>query len=206
MQQSVYWLGGSPCAGKSSIARVLADRYDVHLLHVDDGLGAHIPHLTATDQPTLYKWTHTPWDALWMQPADALLAEAISAYTEHCALVLQDIAALPVGGRVLVEGTCLLPACIAPHLATPNHGLWLTPTEAFQHHHYRARGAWVQAVLDQCHDPDAAWARWMARDAAFARWVAQAAAQQHLTLWTVDGSRSIADLATHVATHFGWES
>jgi 2-phosphoglycerate kinase len=204
-EQSIYWLGGSPCAGKSSVAHLLADRYDLQVVHVDDGLARHLPHLTPTAQPMLHKWTHTPWDTLWSLPAAQMLAETMAAYAEHCALVHQDVAELTTTQRILVEGTCLLPACIHPYLATPQHGLWVVPTEEFQRTHYPARGAWVQTVLSQCRDPDAALAQWMARDVAFARWVMQETQSRDLALVVVDGSLSVEEVAMQVAAQFGWE-
>ncbi|MEJ2208915.1 MAG: hypothetical protein P8129_07755 [Anaerolineae bacterium] len=73
----VLWLGGSPCSGKSSIARLLADRYGLRTYSCDEAFGRHREKLTAESQPTLYKWTHTPWADLWTQPAGVLLAEGV---------------------------------------------------------------------------------------------------------------------------------
>jgi hypothetical protein len=186
------------------MAGLLAAAYGVTVYAVDARLEVHLPHLTAADQPMLYKWTHTPWDELWMQPAAVLMAEAVAAYQEHCALVLADVAALPTDRLVLVEGTCLLPGCVAPHLAGPHHGLWVVPTETFQRTHYPARGAWVHWILSQCREPETALRAWMERDATFARWVAAETAQRGLALMVVDGRRTAAECAAQVAAHFGW--
>ncbi len=201
---AVYWLGGSPCSGKSSMAALLAERYDVQVYSVDATLHRHVPHLTPTRQPMLYKWHNTPWNDLWMQSPDVLLAEVIGAYSEHCSLVVEDVAALSTGQAVLVEGTCLLPACVIPHLAGPRHGLWVVPTEEFQRLRYPQRGAWVQGILQQCDDPEAALCNWMDRDVAFARWVTAEAEGRGLRVMQVDGSRTISQGADEVAAHFGW--
>jgi hypothetical protein len=203
-RMNTYWLGGSPCSGKSSMTTLLAERYDLRVYSVDASLGQHVPHLTPACQPLLYKWHNTPWNDLWMQPPDVLLAEVIGAYTEHCSLVMDDIAALPADRPLLVEGTCLLPACVMPHLASPRHGLWVVPSEAFQRMQYPRRGAWVQGILQQCADPDAALRNWMDRDVAFAAWVADEAKAHGLAVMDVDGSRTIAQGADDVAAHFGW--
>ena len=200
----LYWLGGSPCAGKSSMAARLAAQYDLRVYAVDAALPRQIEHLTPAAQPVLYKWTHTPWDALWMQPPAVLLAEAIAAYREHCRLVVAEVSALPQDRPVLVEGTCLTPDGVAAHLADPRHGLWVVPTEPFQRAHYPRRGPFVQFILNQCRDPAQALTNWMDRDVAFARWVAQEAAGRGYRVLVVDGSRTIADHAAQVAAHFGW--
>ncbi|MCC6168641.1 MAG: hypothetical protein IT329_15575 [Caldilineaceae bacterium] len=201
---NIYWLGGSPCSGKSSMAALLAERYGLRVYSVDASLGKHVPHLTAARQPVLYKWHNTPWNDLWMQPPDLLLAEVTAAYAEHCSLVIEDVAALPTDRPLLVEGTCLLPACVLPHLAGPRHGLWVVSTEAFQRMQYPQRGAWVQGILQQCADPDSALRNWMDRDVTFARWVADEARARGLRVMQVDGSRTIAQGADEVAADFGW--
>jgi hypothetical protein len=197
-------MGGSPCSGKSSMTALLAERYDLRVYAVDATLGKHVPQLSPMRHPMLYKWYNTPWNDLWMQPPDVLLAEVIGAYGEHCSLVIEDIAALPADRPLLVEGTCLLPACVIPHLASPRHGLWVVPTEEFQRVQYPRRGAWVQGILQQCADPEAVLGNWMDRDVAFARWVAAEAGTRGLEVMTVDGSRTIAQGADAVAAHFGW--
>jgi hypothetical protein len=199
----VLWLGGSPCSGKSSIARLLADRYGLRIYSCDEAFGQHRQQLTTTDQPTLYKWTHTPWAELWMQPAGVLLAEAIAAYREHLDLVMADLRRLPPSEPVLAEGTCLLPDGVQPCLPGPAAGIWLVPTEAFQRGHYPRRGPWVQEIVNQCPDPQQALRNWMDRDVAFAAWLAGRVQALGLELLVVDGQRSIPENARVVAHHFG---
>jgi 2-phosphoglycerate kinase len=203
----VYWLGGSPCAGKSSMAEILVEQVGLTRYSVDAELDRHVPHLTPDRFPILSRWTHDPvWDDLWMRPHAELLADVIGAYREHCELVYADVAALPTDRPVLVEGTCLLPTVVRAWQASPRHGLWVTPSEPFQRTHYPQRGAWVQWILNQCSDPAQAFANWMDRDVAFARWVERTCAEQGLTVLSVDGSVSIAVMAQRVADHFGWSN
>jgi hypothetical protein len=199
----VLWLGGSPCSGKSSIARLLADRYGLRTYSCDEAFGRQRQQLTAAGQPTLYKWTHTPWAELWMQPAKVLLAEAIAAYREHLDLVVADLRHLPASEPVLAEGTCLLPDEVQAFLPGPAAGIWLVPTEVFQRCHYPRRGAWVQEIVNQCPDPQQALQNWMDRDVAFAAWLAGRVQALGLELLVVDGRRSIVENAEVVARHFG---
>jgi hypothetical protein len=186
------------------MAARLAEQYGVTVYAVDTALPHQLTQLTPAAHPALYKWTHTPWDALWMQPPAVLLDEAIAAYREHCRLVVAEVLALPSDRPLLVEGTCLLPDAVAAHMADAQHGLWVVPTEAFQRDHYPRRGPFVQAILDQCRDPDQALTNWMDRDAAFARWVAGEAIRRGYRVLVVDGSHPIADHSAQVAAHFGW--
>jgi 2-phosphoglycerate kinase len=198
----VYWLGGAPCAGKSSAAGLLTQTYpDLRVYAVD----AHLPvdKLTSERQPALYKWTHTPWEELWSQPPAPLLAETITAYREHFALVLEEVGSLAADPQpLLVEGTCLLPECVAGLDVPSGQTLWVIPAPDFLRAHYPHRGAWVQSILSQCHDPARALANWLDRDTSFAAWVAAETAARGQPLITVDGRRAIADLADQIAVHF----
>ena len=79
----VYWIGSSPCSGKSSISRLLADRYGLDLYEVDASLPRLLPRLDLQRHLTLLRWTSTAWDELWMQPPQALLEQVIAAYNEN---------------------------------------------------------------------------------------------------------------------------
>jgi len=199
----IFWLGGSPCAGKSSICEVLAERHNLRCYHCDVAFNEHRHRFTPAGQPTLFKWTHTPWDELWMQPAAVLLDEAIACYREHFDLILQDLRAFPKTIPILAEGNPLLPDRVFDLLRHPRQAIWLVPTAEFQKKCYPERGAWVQTILSQCTDPDQAFQNWMARDIAFANWITGKATALQLTLLPVDGQRTIAENAELVARHFG---
>jgi shikimate kinase len=54
--RSVLWLGGPPCAGKSSVARLLAERFALDVVHVDDTIDACIAQLDPERHPALTGW------------------------------------------------------------------------------------------------------------------------------------------------------
>jgi hypothetical protein len=80
-------------------------------------------------------------------------------------------------------------------------GVWVVPSETFQRAHYRRRGPWVEGILGTCTSPERAWESWMTRDAAFAKWVAKSAGNLGLKVLTVDGTRTLSEMATLVAAH-----
>jgi len=200
---AVRWLGGSPCSGKSSITELLTVRNGVRVYHVDEAFRDYIRRICPECHPLTHKWLTTPWNELWMQSADTLLAEAIAAYTEQFELILEDLRALPNGEPLIAEGTALLPGLVAPLLSQDRRALWMVPTERFQRTMYPERGPWVQDILATCEDPAAALTAWMDRDVAFARWVAAEATALGLPVHWVDGSQDIPALGGMVATHLG---
>ena len=198
---SVFWLGGSPCAGKSSISERLASDFGLDIYHVDEAFEIHRPDLNPAHQPTLTRWLASSWNERWMQPIDSLIEDAIVCYREQFELVLQDISARTRDTVLLVEGTSLLPRHVAGLLTNRNHAIWVIPTAEFQREHYSAR-AWARGIVEQCDNPELAFHNWMQRDIQFAKWIEAEVNTLDLRLLKIDGSRTIAESAAAVADHF----
>jgi len=199
----LYWLGGSPCAGKSTIAERLGKRWGIEVYHIDEAFDRHAVRFDAVKQPTLTKWTSTPWNDLWMQPQDVLLTEAIAAYTEHFALFLEDLLARPDNTPLLVEGNPIMPHLLTDLIANPRRALWLVASSDFLRATYPYRGTWVQGVVSQCAAPNLALTNWLNRDAAFAEWVGEEARRLGFQVEIVDGTRSLAQMESVAEAWFG---
>jgi 2-phosphoglycerate kinase len=199
--EHVFWVGGAPCSGKSSISEVIASRFGLDIYHIDEAFELHARHVDPLHHPALTKWAKSSWDQRWMQPVESLVQEAIACYREHFTLVLEDILSLPKRKSLLVEGTALLPAQVANVLFNGSRAIWLVPTADFQRAHY-SRREWIQSILAHCSMPEVAFDNWMERDIRFAQRIAAQTRAAHLELFRVDGSRTIEQNAQAVATHF----
>jgi 2-phosphoglycerate kinase len=198
--ENVFWLGGSPCAGKSSISELIARRFDLDVYHVDEAFEVQAQRFDPIRHPTLTKWLASSWNRRWMQPVDTLVQDAIACYQEHFTLILEDICSLPKR-PLLVEGTALLPKEVAGVLSRPSRALWVIPTADFQRMHYPGRD-WALNIAAQCNKPEEAFHNWMERDVRFAKWIEEEASALHLKLLKVDGNRSVKENAEAVAIHF----
>ncbi len=187
----VYWIGGSPCSGKTSIARALVERYGMRYYDCDHAFYQHNEIVTLEKQPVFYRVMHLSSEALWMRPVAQQIVEEIAIYREEFPLILADLLALPGPGPVLAEGAALLPECVAPLLADPRRAIWVIPTAEFQLHHYSCRD-WTKDIVKDTSDPQQAFQNWMQRDIAFARFVRQEAEQRSLRVLVVDGEDSLA--------------
>lgn len=125
----ILWIGGSPCSGKSSIARILADRYELQTYHCDEAFDEHRKRVVPDKHPMLHKWTNTPWDELWMQPVAVLVTEAIVCYHEHFNMIIDDVLSLPRSASILVEGTAFLPNRVCRVLLNRHQAMWILSTE-----------------------------------------------------------------------------
>jgi 2-phosphoglycerate kinase len=198
----VLWLGGSPCAGKSSVAGILARRFGLDLYRVDEAFEQHVLRLDPARQPALVRWCAASANERWLQPIDVLLRDALDCYREHWGLVLEDVVARPKPRPLLVEGTALLPAEVAGAARLGRRALWLVAAPDFQRRHYRER-AWARGVVASSDDPERAFDHWMERDVRFATWVAAEVDALGLRRLTVDGLRTVDEVAEEVATRLG---
>ncbi len=198
----VYWIGGSPCSGKSSIVERLSERHAFRSYRADDAFPAHAAQATADSQPHLYRVARMSWDEIWGRPVEVLLQDEIAVYREEWAMIVDDLLALSDDEPVVAEGAALLPKRVRDVLSERRQAIWIVPTEAFQREAYARRGAWVGQILAQCTAPQQAFEHWMARDAAYAHWVARGARRLGLRVLTVSGKPSIDENAAIVEARF----
>jgi hypothetical protein len=199
----IYWIGGSPCSGKSAIADALVKKYGFVLYRCDEAYYEHCKIITTERQPVFHRLINLSSEDLWMRPVAQQVAEEIALYHEEFPLILDDLLAYPRTQPVLVEGAALLPECVSPLLSSPGRAIWVVPTGEFQMYHYRQR-AWAKDVVKACSDPERAFLNWMQRDMAFAHHVRREAVQRALPLLVVDGQCSLVENIAWAGQHLSF--
>lgn len=201
---NIVWIGGAPCEGKSTIASMLGKQYELDVYHIDEAFTRHAQQFTPSDQPYLYKWTHTPWNDLWMQSEKQLMDEVIHCYSEHFEIAVEDPKAKLKSKRIIAEGNVFMPDKVVDLLTHPKQAIWLIPTREFLFDTYRSnRPDMVKGITKTCDDPEQAYLNWMNRDAAFSEWVEQRADAHNFQVIRVSGEESVQEIAQQVAEHFG---
>lgn len=194
-QGPVLWIGGGCGAGKSSVARAISRRFDLQLYAADAHGYAHLARTTGSSRPAA---SH---DQRWLEPSPEELAERfLRETTEKFPLVLEDLAALAADGPLVVaEGPTMLPDLVYPHLDSPQHALFLMPTEDFQRRMLARRGGGASLATS---DPARAHANLLARNRLLDRAIAARATALGLPVMEVDGSFTLAESERRVAERF----
>ncbi|HEX6445284.1 MAG TPA: AAA family ATPase, partial [Streptosporangiales bacterium] len=71
----VHWLGGGSGAGKSTIARRLADRYGLRLYATDDVMSAHAARSDPAECPRLAAFAAMDMDERWLNRSPDTMLE-----------------------------------------------------------------------------------------------------------------------------------
>lgn len=197
----VFWIGGSPCSGKSTIAEWLTEKYSFTYYNCDAAYSSHVSRCRPELQPVMTKVKKLSLDELFSRPVDQQVIETIQFYQEEFEFIREDVKSLSSSQPILVEGAALLPHLVAPFLGTYNRGIWIIPTPTFQVEQYSKRD-WIQSILEKCRNPTQSFENWMDRDIAFAQWIHQEAADQGFKVMVTDGDTAIEENAALVEAHF----
>jgi hypothetical protein len=161
----VSWLGGGSGAGKSTIARRLAETYGLRVYSTDDAMTDHAGRTSADDSPQLAAFVAMSMDERWVTRTPEEMLETFHWYRgEAFAPVVEDLLAL-APEPVVAEGFRLLPSLVDP-LAGPGQAVWLLPTPRFRRTAFEARGS-LWAIANRTNNPERALSNLLERDRMF---------------------------------------
>ncbi|MFC5831163.1 hypothetical protein [Nonomuraea insulae] len=201
----VRWIAGGTGAGKSTLARLLAERHDVVLYDGDQAERGYAGRCTVQRQPYMCALLRTPVEDRYAgRTAEEIFQAMPSLHGETFAFVVEDLLALPDDRPVLVDDFRTLPREVASLLGWPEQAAFLLPTSEFRR----------RALGDRYADPERARANWgnadhvaaltqrMARDELWDEEVRRQALECGLAVVRVDGSRGVEELAGELAGRF----
>jgi adenylate kinase family enzyme len=193
----VFWIGGSTCSGKSTIADRIAARRGVSVYHVDEHEQDHADRATAAGLPVYERWVAMTLSERWaLSSVEELVADTLALSEERMPLILEDIGE----GPVIVEGFQVYPWLVAPLLDSPRQAVWLVCTPEFRRAtHFARPHAW--STPNKTDDPEGAQANRLERDDRIAEEISRRAHALGLSVIEVDGSRAIDDVAAEVELH-----
>ncbi|MGW5668651.1 hypothetical protein [Micromonospora sp. NPDC003776] len=201
----VRWLGGGTGAGKSTLARALAERYDVLIYDGDRAERDYVTRCTPREHPHLWALLQAPPEQRWNGRSAREIFETMpSLHGETFGFVVEDLLALPAGRPVLVDDFRALPREVAPLLSWPEQAAFLLPTPEFRAEALRTRFADPARARANWGDADhqEALGRRLARDALWDAEIRQQALALRLPLVPIDGSRGVPELAADLAVRF----
>lgn len=196
----VYWIGGGSGAGKSTIARRLADRHGWRLYATDDVMGDHARRTTPDEATLLHEFMAMDMDERWVNRSPETMLETFHWFRgEGFGLIVEDLLRMPREPCVVVEGFRLLPHLVQPLLPGPGHAVWLLPTPEFRQAAVTSRTTPGGGFTGRTSDPERANRNVAVRDHLFTERLREETARLRLPAVTVGLTMSEDELAERVS-------
>ena len=198
----VFWLGGPSDAGKSTVARLVAEQLRWQMYPCDFHEHNHfIARADPAQHPAMFAEMAKSVEARWITPTpEELFAGILTTNDERFPMILSDLRVMPAHPPILVEGPRLFPHLVAPLLTRPQQAIWLLPTDDF---------VWAsQARRDKppmrhgTSDPERFRTNFLRRDALLAAYIRHEVAAHGLPSLAIDGSLPPAAIVGQVAAHY----
>ena len=124
----VLWIGGGPQAGKTTLSRLLAGKYDLRVYNLDwHQVREHAQRAGQAAQA----FAALSMDERWARPTVAELVErSIRIWEELFALAVEDLLALPRTRPIVAEGPGAFPWLVDELIDSPHQAIFLVPTPA----------------------------------------------------------------------------
>ncbi|QVK19495.1 hypothetical protein KHQ81_07370 [Mycoplasmatota bacterium] len=187
---NMYFIGGSPCCGKSTISEKLAEKYGFYYYKVDDYYEQHMKEGAKRGYSMMSKLSKLSWDDIFSRDINTQVNEELLYYKEELNLIIEDLEKLDCEKPIIVEGAAILPEFIEKMNIKKNKSIFMVPTPSFQINHYRKR-EWRHWILNQCKSPDKAFGNWMKRDIEFAKVIIKEARKNYRNFIIVDEDQSL---------------
>ena len=200
----VLWIGGGPRVGKTTLARLLAGKWDLKVYNLDwHQVREHRERRVDESR----EWDDLSPDERWVIPSSAELAERDAAsWTRGFPLVLDDLRSLPRIRTVLAEGPGAFPWCVAPLIRVPTQAIFLLPSGEFRDAVLarRVRDVAPERRIDgQTGDPERARRNLRERDLLLIEQIRSSCDSLGLRWVQIDGSLDLDDSLALIESHFG---
>lgn len=204
---NIYYIGGSPCSGKSTIAEMIAQKYNLYYFKVDDFLDNFIARGAEKGYDICTKQSNLSFEQIFMKNPDVLCEEELQIYSEIFEFIREDMQAICLQNNengIIAEGAAFLPRLMKQEKIPQNRYISITPTKEFQIEYYKKR-EWLPYILDGCSDKEKVFLNWMNRDAMFAEDVRNQCEEIGYLSLVTDGTVSSDEMFETVCEHFGLE-
>ncbi len=166
--KKIYIIGGSPCSGKSTVTKALAEKYDFFYFKVDDHLDKYTKIGAEEGYPMCTAMASRTSEETWMRKPSQMCREEIQYYEEIFDFIIEDLMSIQTDKDIITEGAAFMPHLIEKITSFDKKYMAIIPSPKFQIEHYKKR-EWVKFVLKDCSDKEKAFSNWMQRDILFAK-------------------------------------
>jgi 2-phosphoglycerate kinase len=198
----IYWIGGGSGAGKSTIAKRMADQYGLRHYSTDEKIRDHGRRTPPEECPFVCAFNKMDMDERWLNRSPETMLETFHFFRGECFnRIVEDILEFP-SDRVVVEGFRLLPDLVKPLLRVIDQSVWLLPTPEFRRAAFESRNT-LWNIAGKTSNPERALQNLLVRDRLFTDRLRKETKSAGLPAIEVDASVTEDALFDQVAKQFG---
>lgn len=202
-KNTIYWIGGAPCCGKSTVADMLVSEFGFRYYKVDNHLDRYLDIGAKKGNKLLKAMKRRDREQTWLGNDIATMVQEEFGYYKYAQKIIDGDLKRQFGGKkVVVEGAAILPEYIKSKGVLEDRYVCMVPTRSFQNKAFENR-PWLTRYLGGTTDPDKALSNWLERDAQFAQIVRDEAIENEQNLIIVDGNEPIEAIYAKVKQMFG---
>lgn len=199
---NIFYIGGSPCSGKSTVTEMIARKFNLHYFKVDDLLLDYISKAKDKGKAFSTKAKLMSVDETWLRNPLEQCEEELAIYREIFEFIAEDISKIQAPNGIIAEGAAFLPELMKQTGIDEQHYICVVPTKEFQFFHCKQR-PWVPFILEGCSNKELAFDNWMDRDALFAIAVKQSAEALEYKTFVTNGTHEITHTYHQICKTFG---
>jgi hypothetical protein len=197
----VLWIGGGPQAGKTTLSRLLAGKWDLKIYNLDwHAVREH----DRRPSDLIASFRRLSMDERWVLPSPLeLLTRSTAMWEDGFDLVVEDLLALPRSRTIVAEGPGAFPWCVAPMISSPRQAIFLVPTP--ERREIVAARRWGAGQVERFPgivERERALANVAARDVLLDARIRASCAELGLRCEVVDGSRDLDASLALLEEHF----
>lgn len=186
MSKKIFYIGGSPCSGKSTVAERIAKENGAFYFKADDFLIDSLSSAARKGLPICSKVSKMTADEIWMRSPSEQCEEEFLIYEEIAEFIFQKLDAVEAD-IIIAEGAAFTPEIMKTREKC--NYICVVPSPEFQISHYRLR-EWIWYVLKDCSDKETAFDNWMQRDIMFADQIKRTCKARNIPCIINDGEKS----------------
>ena len=151
--KDVYWIGGSACSGKTTMSKIISEKYDFTLYNSDEKMLEHKKIASFWEQPAM-KRHFVDWEWYFNRPVDEYTKWLNDATKEQMSMIIVDLLKILKDKAVIVEG--VFSADMIKNIVDYNNAIFLYAKKHLIRKDYFNRDDKkdILSVINNLSDPD----------------------------------------------------
>ncbi len=202
MEDRIYYIGGSPCAFKTSIAQKISEQYSFKVYNADNHIERYLEIGAKKRNKVLKKMRRISVLDQWFLDLDVQFKNEIALYSFAGKVIKGDLKRFYKNKDILVEGCPVIPEFINKKEVAPENYVVLVASKSFERSIFETR-EYITRYLNLTKDKDLAFENWLARDEMIARYYKEEAEKYGYKYIEINKSSKFEDVYNDVVEHFG---